>query len=181
MIKLLLFIFNCDDCVNCTTPIPMHLRLCVKPKLKTEYSDYQILFNLYSFEYTAKTQYLEFKLINFFLINKYSLILNLMLATCSKTGQEQQKTGKRLGKFFGTFHRWTGFIQQLHWIWSCNSQLTLKTCLKEWKVLQHTSPLIQKPSSSLTSWLGTVGIALHCGAQVWSCRPKPDKPNIRHP
>ena len=44
----------------------MKLGRCVKHKLKTEYNDFQIMFNLNSIEYTTKTRYSMFKLINFF-------------------------------------------------------------------------------------------------------------------
>lgn len=50
------------------TPIPMKLEHCVKCKQKTKYNDLQIPFNLYSIEYTTKTRYLMFKLINFIFI-----------------------------------------------------------------------------------------------------------------
>jgi hypothetical protein len=42
----------------------MKLGRCVKKK-NTELNDLQIIFNLYSIEYTRKTRYLMFKLINF--------------------------------------------------------------------------------------------------------------------
>ena len=37
-----------------------------------------IIFDLYSIEYSTKTRYLMFKLINFIVFCKYSLVLNLM-------------------------------------------------------------------------------------------------------
>lgn len=42
-----------------------------------------LLFNLFSIEYTTKTRYLMFKLINFIVFCKQSLNLNLMPTTCS--------------------------------------------------------------------------------------------------
>ena len=60
------------------TPNPMKLGRFVKRKIKTEYNDMQIMYNLCSIEYTTKTRYVMFKIINFMLnvfFGKYSLIL----------------------------------------------------------------------------------------------------------
>ena len=49
-----------------------------------DYDDLEILFSIYPIEYTTKTIYFMFKLIDFLFFGKYLLILNLMSATCFK-------------------------------------------------------------------------------------------------
>ena len=69
--------------------------------IKTEYNDLQILFNLNSIEYTTKTRYLMFKLINFIgFCADISLILNRMSAT-----KVWESSGELKKHLFGTFHR----------------------------------------------------------------------------
>ena len=71
-----------------------------KMYMEIEFSDLQILFDPHSVENSTKTRYIIFRVINFIVFHKYTLILNTMPATSSKKSWNcgNKKTGKVVKK-----------------------------------------------------------------------------------